>query len=152
MDGTQPKTRLPILAFVLLLGSAIAMTWAGRNGWLEGQGDLTSNNSINAAQRLLSFNDADNGSVEVWDATNQQLLHTIASGEGSFVRGILRSLTRERRLRGISSDAPFALRTDKQQHLLLEDTATGTTLILNAYGPNNVASFAHYLPQAPQES
>lgn len=96
--------------------------------------------------RLLSFTDQKDGSVNVIDVHNQKILAIVKSGEGAFLRGVLRTLTAERRTGGHSKNAPFELRADTANNLLLIDTATGRKILLNAFGTENAAYFEQFLP------
>jgi putative photosynthetic complex assembly protein len=148
------RRRRPALAILALLTSTLVLVGGSQAGWFAfdrvDTASLAASSSIDSAQaspaRLLSFNDLSNGSVEVIDASKNTRLELIPAGEGAFLRGVLRALTRERRLKGYDRQQPFELRADASNGLLLLDTATGTTLLLNAFGPQNTASFARLLP------
>ena len=148
------RRRRPALAILALLTSTLVLVGGSQAGWFAfdrvDTASLAASSSIDSAQaspaRLLSFNDLSNGSVEVIDASKNTRLELIPAGEGAFLRGVLRALTRERRLKGYDRQQPFELRVDASNGLLLLDTATGTTLLLNAFGPQNTASFARLLP------
>jgi len=85
------------------------------------------------------------------DVSGNNVIQVLGSGEGSFVRGVLRSLTRERRALSLGTEKPFELRAENAHHLVLADTASGTTLLLNAFGTTNVATFAQFLEPKPAE-
>jgi putative photosynthetic complex assembly protein len=156
------RRRRPALAILALLTSTLVLVGGSQAGWFafdrvdtaslaaSSVAPSAARSSIDSAQaspaRLLSFNDLSNGSVEVIDASKNTRLELIPAGEGAFLRGVLRALTRERRLKGYDRQQPFELRVDASNGLLLLDTATGTTLLLNAFGPQNTASFARLLP------
>jgi putative photosynthetic complex assembly protein len=90
--------------------------------------------------RLLDFRDLPGGVVEVYDWETGALLSRIPSGEGSFLRGVVRSLVRQRR--GVSGEvSPFTLALHADQRLMLSDPQTGEAINLNAFGPTNLAVF-----------
>lgn len=98
------------------------------------------------ASRDLRFVDLDNGGVVVLDDTDAARLLSLRSGEGSFVRGVMRSFARERLARGLDDDEPFRLLAWESGLLSLEDTLTGDEVALSAFGATNVAEFAALLP------
>ncbi|MEM7257060.1 MAG: photosynthetic complex assembly protein PuhC [Pseudomonadota bacterium] len=97
------------------------------------------------AVRILSFTDQNDGSVNVIDVSNQTILAVVKSGEGAFLRGVLRTLTAERRSGGHNKNKPFELRAEAANRLLLIDKATGREILLNAFGPENAAYFEQFL-------
>lgn len=91
--------------------------------------------------RLLGFRDLPGGVVEVYDWNTQDVLERIPSGEGSFLRGVVRSLVRQRR--GLdAATAPFELSLLADRRLILSDRETGEDIDLNAFGPTNLAVFS----------
>ena len=93
------------------------------------------------------FRDLPNGVVGVVSADSGMLMAEI-EGEAGFVRGILRALARERRIRQISSDEPFELTSHADGRLTLIDTATNSRIDLEAFGKDNAAVFAAFLTSA----
>ena len=90
----------------------------------------------------LGFADSDDGSVTIYDWDSGAELQTLDPGEGSFIRGVLRSLVRERRSRGLLIDDPFRLTRYDDGSLNLDDPLTGREIALQAFGPTNVGAFA----------
>jgi len=105
--------------------------------------------------RLLGFRDMPGGVVEVYDWDSRELLDRFPSGEGSFLRGVVRSLVRQRRGLEVST-APFKLSLLDDQRLILSDPETGEEINLNAFGPTNLAVFSAFIvapnraPMAPR--
>ena len=95
--------------------------------------------------RQLRFEDGQAGAVEVYDWRDGALLASFPSGDGSFVRGVLRSMTRERRALEAGAEAPFLLARRSDGALTISDQATGRTIVLNAFGPDNAGVFARLL-------
>jgi len=94
--------------------------------------------------RELKFEDGDDGSVLVYETGPDgadQIIHSVQSGEGGFIRGVLRSLARARNASGISRDHPFVLELHASGTLVLEDPQTGQRIDLQAFGPSNIAAF-----------
>ena len=97
-----------------------------------------------AQVKILKFEDRDDGGVTVIDATTNQIIDVV-QGEAGFVRGILRTIARERRIRGIGKDAPIRLIAYTDGRLVLQDTATNTNIELGSFGSNNVQNFRVFL-------
>lgn len=98
-----------------------------------------------AESRLLSFSDQPDGSVAVATAETEQLIHVVKPGEGGFVRGVLRGLARQRKLRGIGPEEPFQLTRWSDGRLSLIDPSTKVRIDLEPFGPANVGAFASML-------
>ena len=78
-------------------------------------------------------------------ATGREVL-VVAPGEDGFLRGTLRGLARDRRMRDIGPAAPFRLALWSDGRLTLDDTATGRRLDLLAFGQTQADAFARLLP------
>ncbi len=100
--------------------------------------------------RLLGFRDLPGGVVQVYDWEDGRVLRTIGSGEGSFLRGVVRSLVRQRRGLDSAASTAFALRRHADGRLVLADSATGETIDLVAFGPTNLQVFATLLESGEQ--
>ncbi len=99
------------------------------------------------ATRDLRFVDRGDGAVVITDVGNGSVAHVIPAGQKTgFVRGVMRSFARERRMNGIGADAPFRLTAWADGQISIVDTATGRAIELNAFGPDNRAAFAALLP------
>lgn len=95
---------------------------------------------------LLQFDDGAAGAVIVRSVASDEVLDTVQAGNGGFLRGTLRGLTRERRLAGAPREPGFLLQRFDDGRVLLVDTATNTVLDLRAYGHTNANDFLRYLP------
>ena len=96
---------------------------------------------------LLRFEDRPDGSIAVIDAKPAAGLLERVQGEQGFLRGSLRALARERRMRERRRRLPpfelLAARADGR--LTLMDPATGARIDLESFGPTNAAVFARLL-------
>jgi putative photosynthetic complex assembly protein len=101
------------------------------------------------AERLLQFHDLDDGSLQVVDATSEQIVATLEPGTNGFMRGMMRALARTRKLNGVGAEPPFLLAYGADGHLVLVDPALDSRIPLEAFGPTNLAAFAA-LMQAPR--
>jgi putative photosynthetic complex assembly protein len=136
----SPLPRLPLLALAALvlisLISVAVVRWSGLS--------VRAPDAKPVATRLLRFEDGPDGSVAVIDASTGGLIERV-QGEQGFLRGSLRALARERRMREIGALPPFELAARADGRLTLMDTATGARLDLESFGPTNAAVFARML-------
>lgn len=89
----------------------------------------------------LAFLSGDDGVTHLVDAARSDTLQSLASGEGGLLTGILRPLERERSRYGIDFDAPYTLVRRADGTLLLQDSGSGLTVDLAAFGPTSRALF-----------
>ena len=145
---TLPRGSLAIAG--ALVGFALALTVAARITHMPPSASPT---ALRAAahvapvvSRSLRFADRGDGAVVITDAATGKLAKLIApGGQTGFIRGVMRGLARDRRMRGIGADAPFALTAWRDGELSLVDTATGRTIELSAFGGTNRQAFAELL-------
>jgi putative photosynthetic complex assembly protein len=100
-------------------------------------------------ERPLRFTDRPDGGIAVVDAITGEPVADI-HGEQGFLRGALRALARERRVRGLGSEQPFQLIARSDGRLTLADPATGQRIDLESFGPANAGAFAALLGPAPR--
>ena len=128
---------------------AMALLWA----WGVSRDDATyappqQQASLPISSADLVFVDGPKGRIDVLEAQSQSLLAAYESGEASFLRGILRSLVRERRVRDIESGGAFHLALLENGSLVISDPATGYWMALEAFGTDNRRVFAELLQRA----
>ena len=147
-DGLPGRHRLTGWIFVGFLASVFLVVAV-----LRGQGmEIPQDQGSVSWQRTLRFEDRPNGDVAVMDGQST-LEITRYVGEQGFVRGILRTLSRERMRRGIGSGPTFELIGHTDGRLTLLDPATGQRINLESFGPTNMSSFAKLQPApAPASS
>lgn len=138
--------RLPLAgAGALVLVSLIAVATMR----LAGAPPMTVAPSPVTLERQLQFDDAVGGGVDVIDARSGQRITHLEPGSDGFIRATLRSLVRERRLRQLGREAPFLLTAHADGRLTLADPATGRSVNLEAFGPDNAGAFARLLRAQP---
>lgn len=125
------------LAILALVGLTIAPLPSVRGP--DGAAPMRSERSFRAADRA-------NGAVVITDAASGRDVLVIAPGEDGFMRGTLRGLARDRRMRDLGPEAPFHLTAWTDGRLTLDDTATGRRLDLLAFGQTQAEAFARLLP------
>ncbi len=96
--------------------------------------------------RDLSFADRADGGLVITNTGTGKIVKTIVPGEPSgFIRGVVRSMGRERRMHHVGPSAPFRVASWPDGELSLTDTFTGRVIELNSFGSTNRASFAELL-------
>ena len=123
---------------MLVMTAAISLTRDER-----GQGRVTEAEIISA--RDLAFRDHAEGGFVAWDVEEDRAVGRVMPGDGGFIRGVLRSLVRERRAMGIGPDEPFRLTAFADGRIQIQDRATGRIIDLGAFGPTNAGAFASLL-------
>lgn len=148
-DNTVPR---PALAMALgLVAVSLAMTAAVRFGLAEQEAVPAAARAASgvAAERVrqLTFADREDGAVVVRDADTGTVV-AVLQGEndgGGFVRGVLRGMARDRTMRGVGQEPPFTLTLWRDGSLSLADAATGRTVELGGFGPDNRAAFLRFV-------
>ncbi len=129
---------------LLLLAGLVLATVLGVTAVRVSGMQIREPDAATVSSRLLRFQDGKQGSVEVVDVKSGQMLQQF-QGEQGFLRGALRALVRERRMRELGPTLPFELSARADGRLTLTDTATGARLDLESFGPTNAAVFAQLL-------
>lgn len=102
------------------------------------------------AARTLTFADQANGGVMIRDVATGAVVKEIEPGDqAGFIRGVMRGLARDRKMRGIGAEPPFTLTAWQNGQLSLVDGATGRTIELSGFGDSNRAAFMALL-SAPE--
>jgi putative photosynthetic complex assembly protein len=145
MQAAAPVAVFPRIALVAA-GVAIALTLGGVGIARWSGFDGKQQDAQATSQRSLHFQDRPQGGIAIVDATSNATLDTVY-GEQGFLRGTLRAVLRERKLRGLVTEAPLQLIARADGRLTLLDPATGSRLDLESFGSTNAAVFARWLPQ-----
>jgi putative photosynthetic complex assembly protein len=137
-----------VLAFALISVGIVRLTGNGPD-------QLAAAAAATLAQskqvRALRFEDRPDGSIAVLDGLSGAALVSV-QGEQGFLRGTLRALTRERRARGLGAEVPFQLIGHMNGGLTLLDPVTSQRVVLDSFGPAQVAVFTPLLTAAAQDS
>mgnify|MGYP000861504587 FL=1 len=99
--------------------------------------------------KILLFNDGPNGEVAISDEATGAVVRTLYAGEGSFIRGVVRSLVRTRHQQGLFAQTGFHLNLYEDGRLQLVDPLTSQVIDLVAFGPTNMAEFSGLLTLEP---
>ncbi len=151
---SQPFPRVALFAAFALVGFALLITAAVRLHIVPGARtaeQLRAAHHVTVVEtRTLRFLDQKNGAVLVEDAGRGTVATVIEPGTNNgFIRGVLRGLARDRKLRNIGQQPPFALTLYSDGELTLTDTSTARIVPLNSFGPTNHDAFAKLLVNPP---
>ncbi len=94
----------------------------------------------------LSFADMPDGSVRIRNHATGAVITSLPPGSDGFVRGAMRGLAHDRKVRGIGADAAFQLAEWPDRHLELFDPTDGRKIDLDAFGDINKQAFSRLLP------
>jgi putative photosynthetic complex assembly protein len=139
---SRPFPRGPLFGAAALVMLALLLAGVSR---FTGVGTTTVATANPIEIRDLRFEDRADGSVAVLDAKNGKTVEILAPGTNGFVRGVMRGLARDRRLRGLGDEAPFELTRWDDDRLSLTDTATGHEIELVSFGVTQLEVFAKML-------
>jgi putative photosynthetic complex assembly protein len=142
MNATQMQNYIALFIASLLMAIILLIANYVQSGKQEPQVDAAV-----ITKKTLHFRDLPNGAVGVISADNGQMIAQV-EGQAGFVRGILRALARDRRIRQISSDDAFELVSRSDGRLTLIDLATNNRIDLESFGKDNAAEFAAFLTSA----
>ena len=140
-DHHDPKVPRGVLIAVAALLALVLLSVAGVR--LSGV-EIREPDAAAVAVRLLRFEDRPDGSIAVIDAASGAQVERI-DAEGGFLRGAMRVMARERRMRGLGPEAPFQLIARADGRLTLVDPATRQIIDIESFGPTNAASFARLI-------
>ncbi len=142
MSEKSKNAGLPCGALIGILSLIAFALIAVLTGQLNNIGRVTMPPSSEVGKMTLRFVDRPDGAVEVYRVDDGERIEVVEPGTGGFIRGVLRGLTRERKLSGDTSRAPFLLRRWADGRLTLEDPQTGRVIDLGAFGVTNAGAFA----------
>lgn len=148
-DNTVPRPAL--MMALALVAITLFMTVLVRLGVADREAvpavERARSGAAPVAVRSLTFADMPDGAVRIADAASGRIVASL-HGEndgGGFVRGVMRGMARERMMRGIGQEPPFTLTLWQDGSLSLNDRATGRSVELGAFGPDNRATFLRFL-------
>ena len=100
-----------------------------------------------AQERTLRFFDEPDGSVRIEDGATGAFLARHGVGQGGFIRATVRNLVHQRRIRNIGPETAFTLTEWQNGNLTLSDPATGRSVEVSSFGPDNRAVYQSLLPR-----
>jgi putative photosynthetic complex assembly protein len=134
------KATAVLLVLVVVLAAVARLTGVGALV------DEAQETRVPLAERSLVFvPEGDDGPVRLLDGVTGALVRELPPGEGGFLRGVVRPLSRERMRAGADPEAPWVLTAWSDGALTLSDPETGMRVDLRAFGPTNADAFADLL-------
>jgi putative photosynthetic complex assembly protein len=91
------------------------------------------------------FEDQDNKTMLVRRVSDNTILEVLPADGSGFMRGVVRSLSRQRLLSKIEPNKPFRLAQREDQKLFIQDMSVGSKMELDGFGPANTLSIARIL-------
>lgn len=131
------------LGGLLMIATLAATTWSVATEGRPVPAPATSAPMVES--RSLSFVYEPTGAVTVFDGETGALVADLDQNQGGFVSGVLRVMALERRQSAIEIEKPFRLTAYGDGRLALVDPVTGRMIDINAFGPNQVETFAALL-------
>jgi putative photosynthetic complex assembly protein len=96
--------------------------------------------------RDLRFVTGQDSSLSIIDAESNEVIVVLRGNSDGFIRGMVRALSHDRRMNADeTSGAPYRLSLFANGRLTLTDLATNRELVINAFGPTNIASMGRLL-------
>lgn len=133
---------VPRLALIAIAGlMAFTLAGAATARW-TGLGASRVSPGVVAGSVMITFADQPNGTALVRRAEDGRVLEVLPADGGGFLRGVMKSLLRQRRLAGLELSAPFELvRRVDGRHVII-DTLTRSRMELDGFGPTNSQAVA----------
>jgi putative photosynthetic complex assembly protein len=153
-DHEQTIPKYAVASAAMLVITALALTALVKVGVLNREAVpavVRSEAHVAPAEvRQLEFADRSDGAVVVRDVSSGETVRVLLDGVpgNGFVRGVMRGMARERHMKGIGMAPPFMLTLWRNGTLSLDDKATGRSIELGSFGPDNREAFAVLLKGA----
>lgn len=141
VDIRFPK--VPLLGVMAFICASVIVVGAARLSGMPASPGFSGTAAVES--RSLRFEDAEDGSVLVYDDQTNTIIAVAEPGTNGFLRGALRALNRARKRSEASFAEPFRLERWSNGQLILIDTHDGITIDLKAFGPTNAAVFETFL-------
>jgi putative photosynthetic complex assembly protein len=94
--------------------------------------------------RDIWFEINDDGNVVVNDAADNSRVFLLEGDQHGFLRGMVRAFAHDRKVAGAGAEKPYRLEIFSDGRLTLTDLVTKRVIILNAFGPDNIAKFTMF--------
>ena len=153
MSGDLTTERFPksaLYAAGALIAVSITTVGGIRLGVLPGLESAPQSRARRAVQPTVSrdfrFEDRADGALLVTDVAANRLVFIFPAGSNTgFIRGVMRGLMRERRLKEVDRAGSVTVTQWADGALTLTDTSTGRIIELGSFGHTNRAAFAQLL-------
>lgn len=141
-DHATPLPKALLIGAALLIGTTLVSTAIGR---LTGVGTTMTPHAELVDSRSLHFSDRADGGVDVVDTDSGVSVYVVPPGTNGFLRGVLRGMSRVRKLEGVGPEPSYVLTRWNDGRLSLADPSTGREVNLEPFGPDNYRVFARLL-------
>lgn len=145
MSEASPAGKIPPVALAAAAAIMALTIGAALVGRLSGIGAMQGPNAAAVQLRSLVFADRADGAIVITQGGDGALVEVLPPGGNGFIRGVLRSLARDRRAHGVGPEPAFDLVRRANGQIALLDPATSGRIELDAFGSDNVEAFAHLL-------
>lgn len=147
---SAPFPKLPLIGAGVIVAMTIALAAGTRLGVLPpmptAATERAAHHVATVETRDLRFTDRRDGALVIDDTGRGTVAAVLPHGvNNGFIRGVLRGMARDRKLRDIGPEAPFRLTLFADDALTLFDPSTGRNIELGSFGPTNKQSFADLL-------
>jgi len=88
------------------------------------------------------------GTVTVHRAEDGAVVMVLPEKESGFLRGMMRSLGRQRGVANVAKDAPYRISQWPDGSLTFDDPSTGESIAVRAFGPDNLQQLADLMKRA----
>ncbi len=140
---------VPLYAAIAMIGFAATATVFGT---ITDIGTVRNGFGEPAAIRDIVISGSIDDRIEVIDARSNSVIASYAQGEGGFVRGSMRALSRIRFATDVNGTEPYRLIRWRNGALTLSDTVSGERIFLDAFGPDNAAVFAKLIEEEGRQN
>lgn len=141
--GAQEGPPPAVFADVLLSDTAPAQAEAGAEAEI-GAADGETDEEAQARSRTQEGA----GSLTVRRVVDGSVVAVLEGTASGFLRGMMRSLGRQRDVAGVSRDAPYRISRWPDGSLTFDDPATGESIAVRAFGPDNLRQVHDLLERA----
>ncbi|MEM6488551.1 MAG: photosynthetic complex assembly protein PuhC [Pseudomonadota bacterium] len=97
------------------------------------------------ASRLVAFESTDEGVLVVRDADTGDQISSLLESDGGFLHNLVAVLSKQRRRHAVDTALPYQLSAHTNGRVSIRDPATGRVIDINAFGANQVETFAALL-------
>jgi putative photosynthetic complex assembly protein len=147
MSNPSPELfpRKVLIAFAALLGFSLVLVTTARITGI-GISHVPPEPVVQSVD--LRFEDQADGAIVVAAVADGAVIATLAPGSNQFLRGVRRSMARERRAHRVAEDRPFQIARLADGRHTIRDPDTGRVFELRSFGPTNEGAFAALLDAA----
>jgi putative photosynthetic complex assembly protein len=139
---------VPLCAAMALIGISAGATVFGS---MTGIGTVHDTFGRPAAIRDIVIAGGIDEKIDVVDVHTRAVIATYNEGEGGFVRGSMRALSRIRFVTDVGTAEPYRIIRWESGAVTLSDTVSGERIYLDAFGPDNAAAFEGLLEEKGSE-